>query len=180
MVHKVVEQLICCAIIYQMYHSAYNADCHATGHPTMQKARPMHKVRPLAHTTVEIERSRRSRLMNNSLLAVGLTLGAIVGAGVGLQLGEGRLNLSMLQAALLLIGGTWLLIAYLFGRARRHQIAGSMIIALMVAAFALAIYLVPGYLLALLPFSALPIALSALLLSRRVVYLTTVITIAAM
>ena len=110
----------------------------------MQKARPMPKVRPLAHTTAEIERLRRSRLMNNSLLAVGLTLGAVVSAGVGLQLGEGRLDLSMLQAALLLIGGTWLLIAYLFGRARRHQIAGGMIVVLTVSALALAIYLLPG------------------------------------
>ena len=77
----------------------------------MQKARPMQKVRPLAHTTAEIERLRRGRLMNNSLLAVGLALGAVVSAGVGVQVGEGRLNLSVLQAALLLIGGAWLLIA---------------------------------------------------------------------
>jgi signal transduction histidine kinase len=140
----------------------------------------MPKVRPLAHTTAEIERLRRSRLMNNSLLAVGLTLGAVASAGVGLQLGEGRLNLSILQAVLLLIGGAWLLIAYLFSRARRHQIAGGMIIALTVAAFALAIYLLPGYLLALLPFASLPIALSALLLRQRAVYLTTAATIAVL
>src|SRR6478672_10962217 len=126
---------------------------------TMQKARPMQKVRPLAHTTAEFERLRRGRMMNNSLLAIGLTLGAIVGAGVGLQLGEGRLNLSVLQTALLLIGGTWLLIAYLFGRARHHQIAGGMIIVLTVAVLTLAIYLLPGYLLVILPFASLPIAL---------------------
>jgi signal transduction histidine kinase len=146
----------------------------------MQKARPMQKVRPRAHTTVEIERLRRGRLMNNSLLAIGLTLGAIVSAGVGLQLGEGSLNLSVLQTALLLIGGMWLLIAYLFGRARRHQIAGGMIVVLTVSAFALAIYLLPIYLLVFLPFASLPIALSALLLSRRAVYITTVLTIAAL
>src|SRR5215210_58596 len=122
---------------------------------TMQKARPMQKVRPLAHTTAEIERLRRSRLMNNSLLAIGLTLGAVVSAGVGLQLGEGRLNLSVLQTALLLIG-----------RTRRHQIAGGMIVVLTVSALALAIYLLPVYLLVFLPFASLPIALSALLLSR--------------
>ncbi|MEP7190636.1 MAG: hypothetical protein ABI901_15710, partial [Roseiflexaceae bacterium] len=118
--------------------------------------------------------------MNNSLLAVGLTLGAIVGAGVGLQLGEGSLNLSVLQTALLLLGGAWLLIAYLFSRARRHRIAGGMIVVLTVSALALAIYLLPIYLLVFLPFASLPIALSALLLSRRAVYLTTIITIAAL
>jgi len=147
---------------------------------TMQKARPMQKVRPLAYTTAEFERLRRARLMNNSLLAVGLTLGAIVGAGVGLQLGEGRLNLSVLQTALLLIGGIWLFIAYLFSRARRHLIAGAMIVVLTVSALALAIYLLPVYLLVFLPFASLPIALSALLLSRRAVYLTTIISIAAL
>ena len=146
----------------------------------MQKARPMQKVRPLAHTTAEIERLRRSRVMNNSLLAVGLTLSAVVSAGVGLQVGEGRLNLSVLQAALLLIGGTWLFVAYLFGRARRHQVAGSMIVVLTVAVLGLAIYLLPEYLLVLLPFASLPIALSALLLRQRAVYLTTIITIAAL
>jgi signal transduction histidine kinase len=147
---------------------------------TMQKARPMQKVRPLALSTTEFERLRRGRLMNNSLLAIGLTLGAVVGAGVGLQLGEGRLNLSVLQAALLLIGGVWLLIAYLFSRARRHRVAGGMIVVLTIAALALAIYLLPLYLLVFLPFASLPIALSALLLSRRAVYLTAVITILAL
>ena len=117
----------------------------------MQKARPMQKVRPLAHTTAEFERLRRGRLMNNSLLAVGLTLGAIVGAGVGLQLGEGSLNLSVLQTALLLLGGAWLLVAYLFSRSRQHRIAGAMIVVLTVSALALAIYLLPSYLLAFLP-----------------------------
>ncbi|HJZ45687.1 MAG TPA: HAMP domain-containing sensor histidine kinase [Roseiflexaceae bacterium] len=118
--------------------------------------------------------------MNNSLLAVGLTLGAVVSAVVGLQLGEGRLTLSVLQASLLMIVGTWLLIAYLFSRARRHRIAGGMIVMLTVSALALAIYLLPEYLLAFLPFGSLPIALSALLLSRRAVYITTVLTIAAL
>src|SRR5215213_8952633 len=146
----------------------------------MQKARPIQKAGPLGHTTAEIERLRRDRLMNNSLLAVGLILGAVVSAGVGLQLGEGRLNLSVLQAALLLIGGTWLLIAYLFSRAHRHQIAGGMIVVLSVLALALAIYLLPMYLLVFLPFASLPIALSALLLSRRAVYITTAATIAAL
>lgn len=140
----------------------------------------MQKARPLAHTTAEFERLRRGRLMNNALLAVGLTLGVIVGAGVGLQLGEGSLNLSVLQTALLLLGGAWLLIAYLFSRARQHRIAGGMIVVLTVSALALAIYLLPIYLLLFLPFASLPIALSALLLTRRAVYLTTVITIAAL
>jgi signal transduction histidine kinase len=140
----------------------------------------MQKARPLTYTTTDLERLRRGRLMNNSLLAVGLTLGAVVSAGVGLQLGEGRLTLSALQASLLLAGGTWLLIAYLFSRARRHRIAGGMIVMLTVASLGLAIYLLPEYLLVFLPFASLPIALSALLLSRRAVYLATVVTIAAL
>src|SRR5262245_45976741 len=131
----------------------------------------MQKARPLVHTTTDLEGLRRSHLMNNSLLAVGLILGAVVSTGVGLQLGEGRLTLSILQSALLLIGGAWLLIAYLLSRARRHRIAGGMIVMLTVSTLALAIYLQPEYLLALLPFASLPIALSALLLSRRAVYL---------
>jgi signal transduction histidine kinase len=93
-------------------------------------------------------------------------------------LGEGRLTLSVLQAALLLVGGTWLLIAYLFSRARRHRIAGGMIVMLTIIVLGLAMYLLPEYLVALLPFASLPIALSALLLSRRAVYLTTALTIA--
>ncbi|HEU5103077.1 MAG TPA: histidine kinase dimerization/phospho-acceptor domain-containing protein, partial [Roseiflexaceae bacterium] len=116
--------------------------------------------------------------MNNALLAIGLAFGAMVSVAVGLQLGEGRLTLSVLQAALLLVGGTWLLIAYLFSRARRHRIAGAMIVMLTVIVLALAMYLLPEYLVAFLPFASLPIALSALLMSRRAVYLTTLLTIA--
>ena len=62
----------------------------------------MQKARPLGHTTTDLERLRRGRLMNNALLAIGLAFGAVVSASVGLQLGEGRLTLSVLQAALLL------------------------------------------------------------------------------
>lgn len=137
----------------------------------------MQKARSLAHTTTDLERMRRSRLMNNSLLVVGLAFGAVVSVAVGLQLGEGRVTLSVLQAALLLVGGTWLLIAYLFSRARRHRIAGGMIVMLTITVLALAMYLLPEYLVALLPFASLPIALSALLLSRRAVYLTTALII---
>jgi signal transduction histidine kinase len=140
----------------------------------------MQKARPLIHTTADLERLRRGHLMNNSLLGAGLILGALVSVAVGLQLGEGRLTLSVLQAALLMIGGTWLLIAYLFSRTRRHRVAGGMIVMLTVSGLALAIYLLPEYLLVFLPFASLPVALSALLLSRRAVYLTTVVTIAAL
>ena len=100
-----------------------NEDCHAAGQTNhAESVSHVKRACPWLDTTAEIERLRRGRLMNKSLLAVGLALGAVVSAGVGLQLGEGRLNLSVLQAALLLFGGTWLLIAYLFRRARRHQI----------------------------------------------------------
>jgi signal transduction histidine kinase len=137
----------------------------------------MQKAHPMTRASSDLERLRRGRLMNNCLLAIGLILGAVVGAGVGLQLGEGRVDGSLLPAVVLLVGGMWLLIAYLFGRARHQHIASGMIVTLVVAVVALAIYLLPDYLLILLLFAGLPVALSALLLSRRAVYLTAILTI---
>jgi signal transduction histidine kinase len=137
----------------------------------------MQKSRLMVRSTADMEWLRRSQLMNSCLLMLGLALGTILGADVGVKLSEGRLNGSLLQAVLLVVGGTWLIIAYLFSRRRRLRLAGGMIIALVIAALGLAIYLLPGYTQMLLPFAGLAIALSALLLSRRLVYLTTVLTI---
>ncbi len=85
----------------------------------------------------------------------------------------------MLPIVLLVVGGAWLLAAYLFNRARRQRIAGGMIVLLVLAALGLAIYLLPTYLIAVLPFAGIPIALAALLLGRRAIYLTTVAAVLA-
>jgi signal transduction histidine kinase len=137
----------------------------------------MQKARPLARSTADLEWLQRSRLTNSCLLIIGLVAGALVGAWASVQLNEGRLNGSMLQAVFLVVVGAWLLVAYLFGRARHHRTAGGLIVALILAALGAAIYAWPAYLLALLPFATLPIALAALLLSRRSVYLAATFTI---
>jgi signal transduction histidine kinase len=137
----------------------------------------MQKPRPFVRTATDIEWLRRSRLTNSCLLAIGLIVGAIVGTSVDIRLGEGGLDGSMLQPILLLVVGGWLLIAYLFSRARRYYVAGGMIVALVLSALAIALYLLPAYYFILLIFATLPIALAALLLTRGAVYMTAAITI---
>ncbi len=137
----------------------------------------MQKARPLVRSTSDLEWLRRGRLLNTSLLIIGGTLVAVFAISIGLQYDPDRLDASMLQAGILLVGGAWLLIAYIFSRMRRYRVAGSMIVALVLTALAATMYFVPTYQLALLPFAAIPIALTALLLSRRAVYLAAIMTI---
>src|SRR5262245_24495089 len=137
----------------------------------------MQKARPLMRPTTDLEWLRRGRLFNTSLLLIGGMLVAIFAISIGLQFDPDRLEASMLQAGILLVGGAWLLIAYLFSRMRRYRIAGSMIVALVLITLGAAMYVVPDYRPALLPFAAIPIALTAMLLGWRAVYLATLATI---
>ena len=122
-------------------------------------------------------RLRRNRLLNSCLLVVGLALGIVAGASVSVQPAEDSLNLSTLQAVVLLAGAAWLIVAYVLSRRRHIQLAGGMVVALVIAALGLALYGVPSYAVPLLPLAALPVALAALLLSRRAIYITTAVTI---
>jgi signal transduction histidine kinase len=140
----------------------------------------MQEVRPLARTSADLEWLRRRRLTNACLLVIGLIAAAGVGTSVGLRLDEDRLVGSLFPAALLLTVGTWLIIAYMFSRARRMRVAGGMIVALVLATLGVAFYLLPSYLLILIPFATLPTSLAALLLSRRAIYLAAAATVLAM
>ncbi len=135
----------------------------------------------MVQTASEFERTRRSQVLNSCLLTLGLTLAAVVLASVGTRLDDGSLsNIPLLPALGLLLGGGWLLAAYVFSRMRRYSLAGGLVVAFVLLALALAAYLLPAYLPALLPFAALPIALAALLLSRRAIYSTLLATLLAL
>lgn len=137
----------------------------------------MQKAHPMIRANTDLEWLRRSRLVNICLLVISLTLAVAVGAGIGMRLNEGLLDGSLFPAALPLAVAVWLLIAFLFSRARRPRVAAAMVVALALAALGLAGYLLPAYLLVLMPFATIPIALAALLLSRRAVYAVTILTI---
>jgi signal transduction histidine kinase len=136
----------------------------------------MQEARPFLNSAADMDWLRRSHLLRNCVLAIGLALGALVGTSVGVQLSEGRLNGSVLPA-LLLVGAAWLIVAYLLSRRGRLRLAGMMIVGLVLVALALALSFLPGYTTALLPFASLPIALAALLLSRRAIYLVVLATV---
>lgn len=140
----------------------------------------MQESRPLVGSAMDLVWLRRSRLLNNCLLVVGLAFAIVAGTGIGVQLGEGSLNLSTLQVVVLIGAAAWLIVAYVFSRRRRLQLAGGMVVALLIVALALATYLAPAYAVPLLPLATLPIALAALLLGWRAIYLTTAATILAL
>jgi signal transduction histidine kinase len=122
---------------------------------------------------------RRTRLLNVSLLVIGLLIGASAGAGLAVQLDNDGLAFSIPAAVLLFAGAAWLIVAYILSRRRHLRIAGTMVVALAGGALALAIYLLPGYTPALLPFAALPVALAALLVGSRSIFLSAALTIIA-
>jgi signal transduction histidine kinase len=140
----------------------------------------MQKARSLAGRKTDLEWLRRGRLLNTSLLIIGSMLVAVFAISIDLYFELDRLDAPMLQAGILLVGGTWLLIAYIFSRMRRYRIAGGMIVALVLIALTAALYVVPDYRYALLPFATIPIALTAMLLGRRAVYLAAITTIVAL
>ncbi len=136
---------------------------------------------PMVQTASEFERARRSQVLNSCLLTLGLTLAAVVLASVGSRLDDVSLsNIPIVPALGLLLGGGWLLAAYVASRMRRYSLAGGLVVAFVLLALALVAYLLPIYLSALLPFAALPIALAALLLSRRAIYSTLLATLLAL
>src|SRR5262245_33675050 len=105
----------------------------------------MQEARPLLNSAADIEWLRHSHRLNACLLAIGLALGALVGTNTGIQPSEGRLRVSVLQAVLLLVGAAWLIVAYLLARRGRMGLSGGMIVGLVIAALALAIYLLPDF-----------------------------------
>lgn len=137
----------------------------------------MHEARSMVRSTTDLEWFRRGQRLNVSLLTLAMALVALVGTSVGLQFNFERLDASMLQAVILLVGGIWLLIAFIFSHRRRYRAAGGMIVSLVVIALGLALYVWPSYRTALMPFAAIPIAFAALLLGRRAVYLATLVTV---
>src|SRR5262245_49034142 len=113
----------------------------------------MQKARPLMGSTTDLDWLRRGRLLNTSLLIIGGMLVAIFALSIDLHFDPDRLDTAMFQAGILLVGGGWLLIAYIFSRMHRYRIAGSMIVALVLIVLAVAMYFVPDYQPALLPFA---------------------------
>lgn len=131
----------------------------------------------MVHTSSDFEWARRSRILNSCLLIIGLTLGAAMLASLSASLGGDPLaEMSLPLALASVLAGGWLLAAYLLSRMRRYLAAGSLVVAFVLAVLALAIYLLPAYLAALLPFAAIPVALAALLLSRPAVYGAALVT----
>jgi signal transduction histidine kinase len=139
----------------------------------------MQESRPLIGSVRRGVGLRRSRLLNLCLLVIGLLMGASVGAGLAVQLDNDGLTLSIPGAVLLLVGAAWLMVAYVLSRRRHLRIAGAMVVALAGGALALAVYLLPSYALPLLPFAALPVALAALLVGYRSIFLSAALTIIA-
>jgi signal transduction histidine kinase len=136
----------------------------------------MQEARPFLNSAADMEWLRRSHLLRNCVLAIGLALGALVGTSVGVQLSEGRLSGSLLPA-LMLAGAGWLIVVYLLSRRGRLRLAGALLVGLVLVTLALALTLLPGYTASLLPFASLPVALAALLLSRRAVYFVAILTL---
>src|SRR5947207_200870 len=134
----------------------------------------MQESRPLIGSTMDSVWLLRSRFLNSCLLVVSLALAVVGAASVAVQLGNGSLNLSILEIMLLVGSAAWLTVAYLLSRRRRFRLAGGMVVGLVVVALALAIYLLPGSMIYLLPITTLPVGLAALLLSRRAIYLVAV------
>jgi len=134
----------------------------------------MQESRPLIGSAIDSVWLLRSRFLNGCLLVVSLALAVVGGASVAVQLGNGSLNLSILEILLLVGSAAWLIVAYLLSRRRRFRLAGGMVVGLVVVALALAIYLLPGSMIYLLPITTLPVGLAALLLSRRAIYLVAV------
>jgi two-component system, NtrC family, sensor histidine kinase KinB len=140
----------------------------------------MQESRLLAGPTTDIVGLQRSRVLNSCLLIIGLMMGASAGTNVVVQLGQGDLDLSVSRAVLLLIGAAWLIVAYVLSRRRYLRLAGAMIVTLVIAVLGLAIYALPSYTGPLLPFAALPVALAALLIGRRSIYIAAAFTILAL
>lgn len=126
----------------------------------------------------DLDWGRRSQLLNSCLLTLGITLAAVVLAGVGVRFDQGRLiDIPLLPALVLMLGGGWLLAAYVCSRLRRFNLAGWLVVAFVLVTLALALYVLPLYYPVLLPYAALPIALAALLLHRRAIYATLLLTL---
>jgi NtrC-family two-component system sensor histidine kinase KinB len=139
----------------------------------------MRESRPLIGSARDVVGLRRIRLLNVCLLVIGLLLGASAGAGLAVQLDKNGLGLATPGAVLLILGAVWLIVAYILSRRTYIRTAGAMVVALASGALALAVYLLPGYMLPLLPFAALPVVLAALLVGYRSIFLAAALTIVA-
>jgi signal transduction histidine kinase len=140
----------------------------------------MQESRPLATSARDIAGLHRLRLLNVCLLVIGLCMGASAGVSALVQLSKGGLKLSIPGAVLLLIGAAWLIVAYVLSRRRYIRFAGAMVAALVIVVLALICYLLPAYAAALLPFTALPVVLAALLVGRRSIFLAAALMLLAL
>jgi signal transduction histidine kinase len=139
----------------------------------------MQESRPLIGSAGDTVGLRRSRLLNSCLLVIGLLIGASAGASVAMQFESSGLSLALPSAVLLLVGAAWLIVAYVLSRRRLLRLAGMMVVILVIAVLALAIYLLPAYASPLLPFACLPVVLAALLVGQRSPYFAAALTIIA-
>jgi signal transduction histidine kinase len=139
----------------------------------------MQESRPLIGSARDTVGLRRSQLLNLCLLVIGLLMGVSAGASVFMQLESGGLSFTFASAVLLLVGAAWLIVAYVLSRRRYLRLAGMMVVLLVIAVLALAIYLLPAYAAPLLPLAALPVVLAALLIGQRSPYFAAALTIVA-
>jgi signal transduction histidine kinase len=140
----------------------------------------MQEARPLIVSASDIVGLRRRRLLNVCMLVMSLLMGASAGARLAVPLDNNGLSFSDPGIVSLLVGAAWLAVAYVLSRYRYLRIAGAMVVALIVVVLTLAIYMLPGYTLSLLPFAALPVALAALLVGYRSIFLTAALMILAL
>jgi|HigsolmetaAR201D_1030396.scaffolds.fasta_scaffold02479_7 signal transduction histidine kinase len=139
----------------------------------------MQESRPLIGSVREQVRLRRSKLLNASLLVIGSLMGVSAGANIALQYQNEGFSIALTSAVLLLVGAAWLIVAYILSRRRYLRVAGMMVVVLVIAVLALLTYLVPTYTQNLLPFTALPVVLAALLIGHRSPYFAAFLTIIA-
>lgn len=125
---------------------------------------------------MDIDWPRRIRSLNSCLLFAALLLAGAGLTGLFAQPGAGVVRFSQLQTMVLVAGALWLIAAFLFSRWRRLQIAGAMVVLLVIAALSFVVYQLPAYALAFLPLAALPVALAVLLLNRAWVFISAAIT----
>lgn len=85
--------------------------------------------------------------------------------------------MSISPSVALLASAIWLLAAYLFGRFQQAALSGWMLVVFCVGWWSLAMYMLPGYMLALLPAALLPIGLAGLLLNRTSLVVTAALTV---
>lgn len=135
----------------------------------------MSELRPLAMSALDQEWLRRSGALWRCLFVDLLLFCGLAAVCLGLPPGLAE-PLRPLEIGVLAGGLVWLLAAGALVYRGRVVSAGVLIVGLALAALALLAYLLPPYAPALLPLAALPTALAALLLGRRGIYASALLT----